>query len=66
MKIVEGVMGYYHYHLSESGKNGSKAICGYYQNMMQTSIPLPAWGTKSHLKEKWCEQCWEIYNNKKN
>jgi len=63
MKVVEGVMGYYFYHLSETGKNGQITLCGTKQ-VMQTGIPVSAWGAKSHLNEKWCEKCWKIYQRK--
>jgi len=60
MKIVETISGYYYYHLSETGKNASITLCGR-KDVMQTSIPISAWGNKSHLGEKWCKKCWEIY-----
>ncbi len=61
MKIVETVIGYFSYHLSETGKNGSKPLCDCKTTMMHTGIPLSAWGVKSHLGEKWCKECWKIY-----
>jgi hypothetical protein len=35
MKIVEGIASVWHYHLSETGKNGKPALCGN-KNVMQT------------------------------
>ncbi len=53
--ITEHVIGYYSYHLSSSDKK-TVALCGK-DSMMQTEIPLSAWGTKSHLNERWCCHC---------
>jgi len=59
MKIVEGVEGYYFYHLSETGKNGQPALCGK-KEVMHTSIPLKTWGYKGHLNERYCKKCEEL------
>jgi hypothetical protein len=56
MHIVEGIAGVWHYHLSESGKNGQPALCGN-KEVMHTEVPLKAWGVKSHLNEKYCKEC---------
>jgi hypothetical protein len=51
--VKEGIRGTYHYHLSSPEKY--TALCGVV--VMQTEIPLSAWGTKTHLNERWCEKC---------
>lgn len=56
LKVVEGVEGYWHYHLSETGISGRPALCGN-KRVMHTEIPLSTWGTKSHLNEKYCSEC---------
>ena len=53
--VKEGVEGTYHYHLAP--KHLWVSLCG--RRVMQTSIPVSAWGGKSHLNEKWCEDCRE-------
>ena len=58
-KIVEGVEGYYYFHLSETGKNGQPALCGN-KNVMSTGLPLNTWGFKGHLNERYCEKCEKI------
>ncbi len=54
--ITEGVMGYYHYHISDKDKF-IISLCG--AQTMQTSISSDSWGQKSHLNERWCNKCWE-------
>ena len=63
MEIVETVYGYYHYHLSESGKTHQPTLCGR-EDVMTTEIPLSIWGYVGHLNEKWCEKCWKIWREK--
>jgi len=62
MYIVEGVASVWHYHLSETGKNGLPALCGN-KNVMHTAIPLKNWGDKrpSHIPSSYCKECGEIY-----
>jgi len=60
MKIVEGIMGYYFYHLSKSGHNGRPAICGE-KRVMSTEIPLNAWGKVTHIGERYCKICDKKY-----
>ena len=57
--IVEGIESVFHYHIAENGK----ALCGR-RRVMKTAIPLKAWGTVSHLKEKYCEKCEKIFNQR--
>ena len=58
LKIVEGIEGYYFYHLSESGKNMQPALCGK-KTVMITHLRLSSWGKKSHLNERYCKECEE-------
>jgi hypothetical protein len=48
LKIVEGVAGVYHYHLSVTGENYQEAICGK-REVMKTSLPLKSWGNKEGI-----------------
>jgi hypothetical protein len=59
LKIVEGVAGIWHYHLSEYGTTGQPALCGK-KDVMHTEIPLSVWGIKSHLHETYCEECEQL------
>lgn len=53
--ITEGVLGYWHYHISYSD-TPSKSLCG--KHTMVTSIPLRLWGIKvDHIPEKFCVEC---------
>lgn len=54
MHVTEGISGTWFYHLSEDGKT-FRALCG--AKTMHTNVPLSAWGTRSHLNERWCETC---------
>ena len=56
MFIVEGVSGYYFYHLSETGLNARPALCGN-KKVMQTGLPIESWGMKTHLNERYCKEC---------
>jgi hypothetical protein len=64
VKIVEHISGCWSYHLSETGKNGQSALCGD-KDMMSTDLPLKSWGIKTHLHEKYCKKCEEIYKQDK-
>jgi hypothetical protein len=55
ISIVESVHGTWFYHLRDK-ENGS-ALCG--ATVMQTSIPLSAWGVRTALGERWCNKCRE-------
>ena len=62
ISIHEGVVGYYFYHIAID----DKPLCGVakfvdYRNQhtMQTTIPLSAWGTITHLQERYCKRCEE-------
>lgn len=52
--ITEGVEGYFHYHLSHPDKR-TRGLCG--KQVMSTMIPLEAWGSIAHLRERWCDEC---------
>ena len=57
MKIVEGVMGNWHYHLSKTGENGKPALCGE-KRVMLTHLPLSSWGTPGgHIPASYCKEC---------
>jgi len=65
LKIVEGIAGYYFYHLSESGENGKPALCGN-KEVMSTGLPLSSWGYVGHLKERYCSLCRARHWRRKN
>lgn len=54
--VTEGVESTWHYHLSHP-KDGreTKALCG--AQVMNTRIPISAWGCKGHWSERWCATC---------
>ncbi len=58
--VVETVIGYYSYHLSEDGKSGHPTLCGR-KDVMSTEIPIFCWGEVGELREKWCRECWIIF-----
>lgn len=60
LKVVEGIEGIWHYHLSKTGMNGHPALCGK-KNVMSTELPMASWGQKSHLSETYCQECEKIY-----
>jgi len=62
--LVEGIAGVWFYHLSASGRTGHPTLCGE-TRVMQTEAPLSTWGLKTHLNERFCEKCKEIYENMK-
>lgn len=56
--VVEGVESTFRYHLCRSDQSPVMSLCG--RATMHTQCPLSAWGTVTHLREKWCEDCWKI------
>ena len=56
LKVVEGVAGIWHYHLSETGETYRPALCGDIK-VMCTSLPVTSWGTRGHLCETYCREC---------
>ena len=63
LKIVEGVEGIWHYHLSETGKNGQPSLCGN-KDVMFTQLPLRCWKMPGgHIPMSYCKKCDEICTN---
>lgn len=59
--IVEGVHGYYHYHIAFK-EIFTTPLCDEKQLTMQTSIPMSAWGKVGHLRERYCAKCKNLYD----
>jgi hypothetical protein len=55
-KVAEGINGTFYYHLQHF--NSHFGLCG--DRVMHTSIPLSAWGSKTHINERWCSRCESI------
>jgi len=55
--VSEGIGGSFHYHLSNAGNPG-ESICG--KQTFFTLIPVSAWGTVTHLRERYCAKCMEL------
>jgi hypothetical protein len=65
LKIVEGVAGIWHYHLSISGENYQEALCGE-RKVMKTEVPLSSWGFKGgNVPSSYCTECERIYKELK-
>ncbi len=64
LKVVEGVSGYYFYHLSEDGRSGHPALCGNKQ-VMSTCLTTKDWGFVGQLRERYCKKCEEIWKGGK-
>jgi hypothetical protein len=61
LKIVEGVESVWYYHLSETGANYGKALCGR-REVMHTEIPLSTWGKKGgNVPSSYCPACDGLY-----
>lgn len=56
--ITEGIIGYWHYHLSEPGKT-TRGLCG--ARTMHTAMHRSAWrvpfGQHFPKRPTWCEKC---------
>lgn len=52
--VAEGIHGTFYYHMRR-GLHEHFALCG--DQVMHTRIPLSAWGTVTHIKERWCSRC---------
>jgi hypothetical protein len=64
-KIVEGVGGMWHYHLSKTGENYQPALCGK-KEVMRTSIPLINWGRSGgNVPSSYCSECDTLYKKQK-
>lgn len=60
--IDEGIENMYVYHIRLKDKNYPgyfKAICGV--NLLGKELPLDFWGLKTHMNEKYCEECMKIF-----
>lgn len=55
VNLMEGIHGTFYYHYSIDGKT---ALCG--DKVMPTRIPESAWGTRTHLNERYCSRCASI------
>lgn len=53
LSIAESIHGTWYYHLRSGSDH--RSLCG--GHVMHTAVPLSAWGTTSHLNERWCSQC---------
>ena len=56
--VTEGIWGHWHYHLSHSNCQ-TLAFCG--KPVMPSFLPLNAWGVKTSLNEKYCEECEKVH-----
>ncbi len=57
-KIVEGINGYYSYHMIKHGEGPARALCG--ARTMCTSLPIESWGEEFSIgcqSAKWCKDC---------
>ena len=57
-RVVEGISGVWHYHLTDEPKNGSsaKSICG--ARTMYSGMPIDSWGYKpTHMPTSYCKEC---------
>lgn len=63
-QVAESVASTWSYHIAEAPEDSRspKPLCGMRTIMMRTSIPLEAWGAKTHLNERYCEACRERYD----
>jgi len=52
--IHEDLTSIFRYHIAINGE----PLCGYTRTIQQ-SIPLAAWGMKTHLRETYCQVCAE-------
>ena len=58
--IVEGVEGYYYYHIAIKDMY-TRPLCDDKKMTMYTAIPLGTWGMVTHIGERYCEKCKKIY-----
>lgn len=56
LRVAEGIFGTFYYHLRHP--RAYFGLCG--DRVMFTSIPVSAWGTKTHIEERWCSRCAKI------
>jgi len=55
LRVLEGIHGTWHYHLGPKELRVPTSLCG--DVVMTTSMPVSAWGTKTHINERWCSRC---------
>jgi len=55
--ITEGIGGTFYYHFSEK-KKFIRSLCG--KKTMTTALPVSSWGIKTHLNERYCEECFKL------
>ena len=53
LRVVEGSSGTWFYHLATGSDFTS--LCG--KQTMACALPMSAWGTVTHLKERYCKEC---------
>lgn len=53
LEVAEGIYGTWYYHLRQP--LAYVGLCG--DSVMHTSIPISAWGTRTHINERWCSRC---------
>lgn len=63
--ITEEWTGYFYYHISYRNTY-TIPICGKDITTMYTAIPLDAWGVVTHIKERYCPKCKELYDKAMN
>jgi hypothetical protein len=56
-EITEGIEGMWHYHISD--RNITISLCG--KQTMRTNIPFESWGSTGHLKERYCQKCYDRF-----
>lgn len=67
LRIVEGIAGTWHYHLSDYGQSLPLVSLCRNREMMPTQIPLSYWNKTPegyHIPEKWCATCESIAKKK--
>jgi hypothetical protein len=55
-EVAEGIYGTFYYHLRCPSDHFG--LCG--DRVMHTGIPVSAWGTETHVNERWCSRCKKI------
>ena len=53
VEVAEGIYGTWYYHLRKPLTY--VGLCG--DRVMHTSIPVSAWGMRTHINERWCSRC---------
>lgn len=58
-RVTEGIEGYWIYHISDDELWPIKSLCG--KPTMFSHLNLKKWGTITHLKERYCQKCYDKY-----